>query len=688
MDQQVTRKPLDQIIDCVEQGDNFVLQGGAGSGKTETLKQVVQTLTQSHPNKKFVCITHTNKAADEITDRIGNLHKVSTIHSFLNSELSPFKKSIHKVISEIFCQPPFEREPFADGSDEKEYKKSEHKRYKDSYEKLQDKSKQYFGNELEKVTGKREYEKDPESFNGALNEEIEKFNDAVRAEVLEKNYKDIGYNETPYDSFRSGTYGHDGLLKVVSLVFKKFSIFGRLLSDKYDCIFIDEYQDTDREILLSLLTRTPTDGSLVVGLFGDSEQSIYEDGIGSAQDFVDSRYLTLIEKADNFRCSPQVIRLANKFRSDGLEQEVALKKLDGVEELPEVREGSAKLFYCIKPLKNDDEETAEYKECCTSMLDQLIEYAAAKLDHPVQLKLPNRAVAADAGFPSLYKVFNDRFAQPREEIKKHLDRLQFSQLFELLKSFEASKTNRREFNRLLAKLKLQGYSITNRADKARISSKLTEISESSMGAYATLLSAIDSDLIKKSDAHERYMDRRDLEVKRISEDPILVEFERLFLSGFNTAPKIEGELKKTPSDLIEIDIVREKFDEWKRDIQKKNFFNALLGDEVEFNEIMAFYRYEDDDSDYMTMHKTKGTGLDNVLVVLDEYNWNAYDFGSCFSENDANPKRQLASKRLIYVACSRTKKNLAVVRLAENQEDANRMISFFEDSEKVNLAGE
>ncbi|VAW86731.1 hypothetical protein MNBD_GAMMA18-947 [hydrothermal vent metagenome] len=53
----------------------------------------------------------------------------------------------------------------------------------------------------------------------------------------------------------------------------------------------------------------------------------------------------------------------------------------------------------------------------------------------------------------------------------------------------------------------------------------------------------------------------------------------------------------------------------------ENFYRKLFGVDLNFTEILAFYRYEDNDSNFMTMHKTKGTGIESVLVVLDEFNW-------------------------------------------------------------------
>ncbi|MCS3868794.1 chromosomal replication initiation ATPase DnaA [Chryseobacterium ginsenosidimutans] len=84
------KKIIDNNQDHEKDFNNFVLQGGAGSGKTESLKQILEYITENYPDKKGVCITLTNVAIDEIKARVGDKNNfvVSTIHSFLN-DLEP-----------------------------------------------------------------------------------------------------------------------------------------------------------------------------------------------------------------------------------------------------------------------------------------------------------------------------------------------------------------------------------------------------------------------------------------------------------------------------------------------------------------------------------------------------------------------------------------------------------------------
>ena len=127
--------PLEHIIQCIKNKDNFVLQGGAGSGKTETLKQVLGYISKHHPKKRIACITHTNLAVDEIKSRVGGDYTISTIHSFLHSLIKRYKKNIHQVIHEIYQLPKVEDLSEEDFDDDRAYKKKRYYEYKKAYEK-------------------------------------------------------------------------------------------------------------------------------------------------------------------------------------------------------------------------------------------------------------------------------------------------------------------------------------------------------------------------------------------------------------------------------------------------------------------------------------------------------------------------------------------------------------------------
>ena len=60
---------VDEVLECIKNKNSFVVTGGAGSGKTELLKDVLEKVKNISSNKKVICITHTNIAVDEIKER-------------------------------------------------------------------------------------------------------------------------------------------------------------------------------------------------------------------------------------------------------------------------------------------------------------------------------------------------------------------------------------------------------------------------------------------------------------------------------------------------------------------------------------------------------------------------------------------------------------------------------------------
>ena len=161
MDSQIT--PLDKIQECTANRKSFVLQGGAGCGKTETLKQTLQILSKDFHKKRIACITHTNLAVNEIIDRVGEGYNISTIHSFLNSLIKNYTKAIHEVIHEIFTVDEVEVETEeSSGLTGNELKKTNHNNYKKAYKKHAKLKYIVKGETSPKELGKREYDKAPD----------------------------------------------------------------------------------------------------------------------------------------------------------------------------------------------------------------------------------------------------------------------------------------------------------------------------------------------------------------------------------------------------------------------------------------------------------------------------------------------------------------------------------------------
>lgn len=93
-------------------------------------------------------------------------------------------------------------------------------------------------------------------------------------------------------------------------------------------MFIDEYQDTSKEVI-DVLLDVYSYPNRVIGLFGDPMQSIYSSGIGNVENHIQNGKITNIIKQDNYRCSQRVIDFINQIRTDGIQQQPALKDENG-----------------------------------------------------------------------------------------------------------------------------------------------------------------------------------------------------------------------------------------------------------------------------------------------------------------------------------------------------------------------
>lgn len=657
MDRAIT--PIDNIKECIEAKRNFVLQGGAGSGKTETLKQVLEFISNTYPEKKIACITHTNLAVDEIKSRVGNQYTICTIHSFLNSLIKDFKKNIHQVIYEIFKLNLVERAALSNYPNETEQKKAEHEKYKKAYEKYSTKLFSLKKERTDKVEGKRVYDSDPERYNNVLNPKIETLNAEILEKIKANDFNLIKYNETRFDNFEELSFGHDSLLKISFLLFEKYEILGRIIKDRFDFIFIDEYQDTNAKIVEIFLKKVPKDEKLTIGLFGDSMQAIYEDGVGDVEEYVQSGDLIKIIKEDNYRCSEQVVGFINQIRNDGLEQKVAFKIKEGNLENISNRQGSVKLYYSIYNDKPNMFSDRAVKDNYLTALNTLVNKAQTDLEGAKSLMLTNKSISSEVGFKNLYDVYNARFSEVHEKIEKDLVRLQLFDLAVLCNEYTSVKRNS---NFILTELKKSGYPFQSIEDKVKIKEFFEQIINSNKSAIETIELSFTNKILKKADRYSDFLIKKENFLNDMTGNEEFQNFKTLYNSGQNTFIRMSTTLTEISDD---------EFKELERLVKKEVFYNDLFSDKIKFSEILSYYKYINEETSYITMHKTKGSGIDNVLVVMDEYFWAKYNFKSVFDSKEADAKKKLINQKLFYVACSRAKNNLSCVRLISDDEEEN-----------------
>ncbi|MBY0486133.1 MAG: UvrD-helicase domain-containing protein [Flavobacteriaceae bacterium] len=260
---------LEKVKESIIGMQSFVLEAGAGSGKTWTLIESLKFLLETKAvelekqSQKIACITYTNIAKDQITERLdfNDLVEVSTIHEFLWFIIKNYQQNLKTEILD--------------------YNESDTKKH------------------------------------------ISGLEDVIEDTRIE--YSQYGRK------FEKGQLTHEDILHFSNKLFSNFPKISKLVANKFPYIFIDEYQDTELrtvEIFLDYL-RQLNNGKVVIGFFGDSMQKIYNSGVGKIpQKYIDDKSLTVITKTENFRCSLKVIDLLNKIRPS-LTQVASGKNLSG-----------------------------------------------------------------------------------------------------------------------------------------------------------------------------------------------------------------------------------------------------------------------------------------------------------------------------------------------------------------------
>jgi DNA helicase-2/ATP-dependent DNA helicase PcrA len=246
---------LEQVKESITGMKSFVLEAGAGSGKTwtliESLKFLLETKSEEleKQSQKIACITYTNIAKDQIIERLdfNDLVEVSTIHEYLWSIIKNYQQNLKTEILN--------------------YNESDSRKH---------------------ISG------------------------------LEDIIENIPIEYSQYGrKFEKGRLTHEDILHFSNVLFSNFPKISKLVANKFPYVFIDEYQDTEPrtvDIFLDYL-RELNKGKVVIGFFGDSMQRIYNTGIGRIpQRYIDDKSVRLITKTENFRCSQKVIELLNKIR--------------------------------------------------------------------------------------------------------------------------------------------------------------------------------------------------------------------------------------------------------------------------------------------------------------------------------------------------------------------------------------
>ncbi|KAF3977098.1 MAG: ATP-dependent helicase [Methylococcales symbiont of Iophon sp. n. MRB-2018] len=318
------------------------VKASAGSGKTRVLTERVRYLL-SQTDKKILALTFTNKAGEEIKERLEDVENISartfigTFHSFCQSIL---EMRIHLL--------GYDEMPhiFENESDRLELiEKSIHQipSYSATYNKKNTKEKRSFSyRALNFIAGvKRQL---------ISESDIENHTEDKNIVLLYRTYQDTLRAQNAID--------YDDLLLLAYNIFIEFPKVAALYRRSFYAICIDEAQDMNNAQYQFL--KYLTNGELTnVMMVGDPNQAIYHFN-GSSSDYMNKEFVKdfspkTIELTENFRSSRAVLQAANKLipemeNIEGLVKEGVFKRYKAENEEKEAEWVVSKIqkFICLK----------------------------------------------------------------------------------------------------------------------------------------------------------------------------------------------------------------------------------------------------------------------------------------------------------------------------------------------------
>lgn len=398
---------------------------------------------------------------------------------------------------------------------------------------------------------------------------------------------------------------HDDVLKLTVALMEN-SKFRRILGAKFPVLFIDEYQDTDKAFAETLIRNfVETESGPLIGLFGDSWQKIYPSGAGS----IDHPNLRAIGKEANFRSVPAIVGVLNRIRPD-LPQQVSNP----------AAMGSARVFHSNG--FTGQRQTGGHWGGDLPAGDAHRYLAALRVQltnegwnfSPKQTKilmLTHNVLAAEQHYSQILGVFeyNDTL------LKKEDPHISFlaDTVEPACAAFTAGK-----FGEMFDGIGKKVGRLSNQFEKADWARDMQHLIE--LRATGTIGEVID--LLKET-----------------------------------RKPRLPDSVLRTEQKLTLAN--REEIDA-SRTLKQIESLRPLP-----YTELMALADFINDHTPFATKHGVKGAEFENVLVVLgrgwNHYNWN--QFLEWFPNRFPGDKEAsyLRNRNLFYVACSRPKKNLALL---------------------------
>lgn len=398
---------------------------------------------------------------------------------------------------------------------------------------------------------------------------------------------------------------HDDIFPVF-IKLMQFAKFRNAMASRFPLILVDEYQDTNVELVECIKDHfIGKPHAPQFGFFGDHWQKIYGDGCGS----IAHNALKRIDKKANFRSAKPIVDSLNLIRPE-LAQAVKDPAAPG-----EVHVYHTNGWGGRRLTANHWQGSLPAAEATRALSNVRSELESVGWDFAGDTKvlmLTHRALATEMGYSSMRAVFafNDSFTRKANEVIAYFHE-------HLEPAARAYRTKR--FGKMFEAIDAERPVMNGPADKARWTDTMRRLCElrntGTVGDVLAYLSSTGLPILSDS----------------------VVRQEKALADALAGGEPLTGRIKE---------------------------LHALHA--VSYQEIIALCKYLDGHSPFETKHGVKGDQFENVLVVFGR-GWNDYDF-NLYLKMAGNPgligTRTADYERyrnLFYVAVSRPKRRLALL---------------------------
>lgn len=579
----------EEIKQCLlrKHHQSFFMFAGAGSGKTRSLINILSFVDMqfgeelSTQSKKVAVITYTNAACDEISKRLNfkPIFTVSTIHSFLWELINPYQKDIKAWIMDSVNE------------------------------------------EISKLNEKQTKGRGGQA---ALNRQEQIRKKSKRLAKI-KNIKKFSYNPNG-ENVGFDSLNHNEVVKIAADFIAQEETMQKVLVGKYPILFIDESQDTKKELIDALLiVYEKYKKDFVIGMFGDTMQKIYMDGKENLSACIPCDW-SRPSKIMNHRSAKRIVELANSIR----------KTIDSHEQRArtDAEIGTVRLFIVESNSDKEHIEKSVQKIMAKDTMDDdwLIstEFKSLILEHHM--------AASRFGFSRLYK--------PLHESKKFDTSLRNGSIPEL--------------------------------------SFLSDIISPLVTAYKGQKDFEVSKIIRK---HSPFFDKKIFEANSSKQMEILNEVEKSFGKLMDlwengkipTCVDVLKTIKET--NLFTLNSRIDEILAKPIDIEDIKISALRESLSVNFDELERYSNYVSNKTQYATHQGVKGLEFPRVMLSMDDSEAKGFLFSyeklfgvipktstDLKNEQEGRDNSIARTTRLFYVACSRAEKSLAVIAYTGNKD--------------------